>query len=278
MKLNDIENTSSQELNAKMQAKLGWNIQLEKLTVSEAQGMISSIDNKLSSVRASKRLHESQNDANYTGMLLARKVLESFITEAKISEKAVSKAQQQAAAIAMHAPKSKLKGASAEMAKMPKKELEKFAKTKHKGLPKHVGESILAEDEVTQAQSVMAAKDMVDSIQGMLEDVSKMMNEQLPPLTDSIRGSIGSAQADAFQSSTSATLNTLLSAVQQARTSMDSAVRSMTGEPAPVAVPGADDAGELDLGAEGDDLEADDFGASDAAAGGELPLGREKRK
>lgn len=63
------------------------------------------------------------------------------VREAALGEKAVSKAQQQAAAIAMHAPKSKLKGASKEMAKMPKKELEKFAKTKHKGLPKHVKES-----------------------------------------------------------------------------------------------------------------------------------------
>lgn len=63
------------------------------------------------------------------------------VREAALGEKAVSKAQQQAAAIAMHAPKSKLKGASKEMAKMPKSELEKFAKTKHKGLPKHVKES-----------------------------------------------------------------------------------------------------------------------------------------
>lgn len=56
---------------------------------------------------------------------------------------AQSKAQQQAAAIALHAPASQLKGASKEMAKMSKADLEKFAKTKHSGLPKHKKEEAL---------------------------------------------------------------------------------------------------------------------------------------
>lgn len=56
---------------------------------------------------------------------------------------AVSKAQQQAAGIA-HAvekgelPKSKLRGASKQMFQMKSGDLKKFAKTKRKGLPKHV--------------------------------------------------------------------------------------------------------------------------------------------
>ena len=59
----------------------------------------------------------------------------------KLAEKSVSKAQQQAAGIALAAKrkgeKPKGKGAAAQMAKMSTKELEKFAGTKHKGLPKH---------------------------------------------------------------------------------------------------------------------------------------------
>jgi len=59
---------------------------------------------------------------------------------ARLEEKAVSKDQQRAAGAALaakrgDAPKSKLKGASKEMMKMSTKELEKFAGTKHKGLP-----------------------------------------------------------------------------------------------------------------------------------------------
>jgi hypothetical protein len=63
------------------------------------------------------------------------------VKEEKVDEKAVSKAQQQAAGIALAAKekgkKPAGKGAAAAMAKMPKKELKKFAKTSHKGLPKH---------------------------------------------------------------------------------------------------------------------------------------------
>jgi hypothetical protein len=55
-----------------------------------------------------------------------------------------SKVQQQAAAIALQVkkgnrPKSDLYGASKQMYKMSKEELERFAKTKHKGLPKRKG-------------------------------------------------------------------------------------------------------------------------------------------
>lgn len=62
------------------------------------------------------------------------------LTESVIAEKAVSKSQQQAAGAALAAKRKGttkgLKGSSKEMSKMSTKELEKFAGTKHKGLPK----------------------------------------------------------------------------------------------------------------------------------------------
>lgn len=135
------------------------------------------------------------------------------------------------------------------------------------------------EDQVTQAQSVIAAKDMVDSIQDMLEKISKMMNEQLMPLSDSIRANIGENEASAFQSSASSALDSLLQATQTAREAVNNAVLGLTGEtPVTTQVPGGDMGG--DMGGEPPlDVDAgdDEFGASDAAAGGEMPLGREKR-
>ena len=90
--------------------------------------------------------------------------------EETVSEKAVSKAQQQAAGIALAAKKKgeapKKGSASAAMAKMPKKELEKFAKTKHKGLPaKKADEGV--EEELLPKQKQVAKKildkDMADA-------------------------------------------------------------------------------------------------------------------
>lgn len=65
----------------------------------------------------------------------------------ELEEKAVSQAQQKAAAIALAVkrgklPKSKLQGASKEMFNMSAKDLEDFAKTKLKGLPLKVYEEV----------------------------------------------------------------------------------------------------------------------------------------
>lgn len=64
----------------------------------------------------------------------------------KLKEKAESQAQQKAAGAALAAkrgdtPKSELKGAAKDMAKMSKSDLEDIAGTKHKGLPKKKSES-----------------------------------------------------------------------------------------------------------------------------------------
>ena len=76
-----------------------------------------------------------------------------------MAEKAVSKAQRKAAGIAYAAkkgdiPKSELRGASKEMAKMKGGELKKFAKTKEKGLPQKKTEEV---EETTTSGNVAPA-------------------------------------------------------------------------------------------------------------------------
>jgi hypothetical protein len=101
------------------------------------------------------KVHATETQANFNDLLtnetyqkdkymlsvLNTKIKEMLGESIVLAEKAVSKAQQQAAGIALAAKKSGKtpagKGASAEMSKMSTKELEKFAGTKHKGLPKH---------------------------------------------------------------------------------------------------------------------------------------------
>ncbi len=139
------------------------------------------------------------------------------------------------------------------------------------------------EDEVGQAETLMAAQDMVDSIQGMLEDVGEMVNEKLPPLTDSIRRSGGAEAATAFNQQTNDALAALMDAVRAARESMAGAVGTLSGDaPTPMAgVDTVDTSNDLDLDLEEptdtDDVDLDDFTASDAAVGGDEPLGRAKR-
>ena len=143
------------------------------------------------------------------------------------------------------------------------------------------------EGEVGNAEVLLAAKNMVDSVQDAIEKVGKMQNEQLPELLDSIRDQIGSEQAEGFKNAVGATLDTLMGNLQSAREGVDGGVRILTGEQVdnPMAMPG--DAGADLSGGDaglppppGSDLDADEtdgFGATDAAVGGAEELGREQR-
>ena len=144
--------------------------------------------------------------------------------------------------------------------------------------------SQLNEGEVSNAEVLLAAKDMVDSVQDAIEKVGKMQNEQLPQLLDSIRDQLGAEQADGFKNAVGSTLETLMGNLQQAREGVDNGVRILSGEAVdnPMAMPGDDLGSELgdlpplptsDLDAD----EGDGFAASDAAVGGAEELGREKR-
>jgi hypothetical protein len=149
-----------------------------------------------------------------------------------------------------------------------------------------VDNNVLTEGELETAEAVLAAKDMVDSIQDMISDASKMLNEQLPPLLDSIRDQLGTAQADQFKGTATAALQGLMDALNGARDNLDQGSRALAGEQIaePMAMGGADSGADLsapggELPAPEDDFDHDDdgFATSDAAAGGEEELGRERR-
>jgi len=142
----------------------------------------------------------------------------------------------------------------------------------------------LNEGEVGNAEVLLAAKDMVDSVQDAIEKVGKMQNEQLPQLLDSIRDQIGTEQAEGFKNAVGETLSTLMQNLQAAREGVDSGVRILSGEQVdnPMAIGGAPEQG---MGTQVPELppvsdldqDTDGFAATDAASGGTEELGRETR-
>ena len=145
-------------------------------------------------------------------------------------------------------------------------------------------QQLITESEMAKSEAILAAKDMVDSIQDMLEKIGKMQNEQLPALLDTIRDQIGDQQAEAFKGSVTPLLQQLSQTLQQGRETADTAARGLTGEGGADmgmggGMPGGDMGGapapEAGLG--GGELGSDEFGATAAAAGGTEELGRERR-
>ena len=141
----------------------------------------------------------------------------------------------------------------------------------------------LMEGELETAEAVLAAKDMVDSVQDMITDASKMLNEELPPLLDVIRDQVGTAQADAYKNTVTGALQGLMDSLNSTRDALDTGARSLAGEQ--VAQP-MDMSGSATLGgaaelpaSEVNDFDSEDddgFAATDAAAGDD-ELGRERR-
>lgn len=142
-------------------------------------------------------------------------------------------------------------------------------------------QQLIVESEMAKAEATLAAKDMVDSIQDMLEKIGKMQNEQLPALLDTIRDQIGEQQAEAFKGTVTPLLQQLWQQLSDGRGQADNAARALTGEAAPDMAMGMGGMGAAPAPAPGAEMapapEADAFGAVDAAAGGAEELGRERR-
>ena len=226
---------------------------------------------------------------------------ESIQYEDRVDEKAVSKAQQRAAGIALAAKRKGEtppgKGAAAEMAKMSTKELEKFAGTKHKNLPAKKDESVnqgeemtrVTEGEIQQASAIVTAKTMVDRVGRWIEELSGMENDTLLQLGDSIRDEIGQEQAKAFIEAVAPAIQQALETLKGTRDSLSNSVRTLATGEQPADMLGAEPAegGEADMAEPAapdamnmpaEEPAADEFAAAEPAAGGAEAPGREQRE
>ncbi len=143
--------------------------------------------------------------------------------------------------------------------------------------PRKVNES--NGENLAQAELILVAKNMVEELQKMAEDVAQMQTDDLMPLVEKIKVEFGQDVGQQFNDAADAAFSALLDAVKAGKDSLSQAQGILSGD-APAAMPGADmgsDAGsDLDAMAADQGLGNDEFGASDAASGEEeLPTGRE---
>ena len=262
MDLNELVPAPSSKKIAQVANKIfGYAIDIDRLTESKAKKLHKNVSETLS-VMESREGARAFNNKQFQELRIAKQALEARLTEGAVDEADVDEdnAFNSAAAAAKKAGKSHFTFNG-----------KKYPVKMDKETADDLSESVITEGEVENAELVLAAKDMVDRVQKMLEDIGKMINEDLPPLTDAIRDEMDSTTADSFNSSMSTALNSLLDNLSTARTGVDEASRVLTGD-TPAEPMGAEEPGEVTA----PDAEADDFGAADAAVGGEEPMGREK--
>jgi hypothetical protein len=88
---------------------------------------------------------------------------------------------------------------------------------------------ILENQEVEKAQTTLAAQDLVDEVQKMVENVNDMLVKQLPALTDSIQSEIGVNEGNAYNQSVGGALTQLNQTLSQTRTALVDALNQLTG-------------------------------------------------
>tara|TARA_Y100000296_G_scaffold11856_1_gene13689 strand:- start:520 stop:1674 length:1155 start_codon:yes stop_codon:yes gene_type:complete len=137
----------------------------------------------------------------------------------------------------------------------------------------------LLEQDLDQAELVLAAKDMVDRIQKMAENLAEMQVEELMPLVDAMKEHFGPDVAQVFNSSVEATLQQALDTIKATRDGVDNAVLALTGEAPVQSDMGAMPAPEMGMDAD-PSMEVpseEDFGGDEAMAGDTPAIGREMK-
>ena len=304
MKLQELSApTPSKQIAKVFESYFGNRISFDQLTRGQTQAMLGKVRGILGEHRKTSARHSSEQDPRYLQLVMMEQALttrlqENVMPPAAGAAPATGGQPAVAGAIAKD-PKlaAALKKSAAGQSLNPEEQklvagaAMMQAESRFRRMARRLNES-----EVQQAQVVLAAQDMVDKMQGMLEDVSELQFKELPALVDSIKNQVGVDQAAQFNADATTALTGLLQNIQGAKQQLDAALNVVTGA-APagaaaagamgadiaagagdMAAAGADMAAAGDMGAEmGADAELD---AAAAEAGAEPPaaaLGRAKR-
>jgi hypothetical protein len=128
-----------------------------------------------------------------------------------------------------------------------------------KALPLYNTRIVVENEEVEKSQVILAAQEMVDSIQKMVEQVSDMLVKELPAVVDGVNSEVGTDQGEQFSTQASESLAALQGALTQAKAGIQGALGVITGQGG-MSMPGAGapemDAGDMgDMGGEGGDMD-----------------------
>jgi hypothetical protein len=193
--------------------------------------------------------------------------------------------------------KEPMKAAAADKKAGPKKGVNPFAKkgavkeSMYKHNVRFVNESLaflLREDEEGKAKTITAAGDMVNDFTSWMQRVGQYQTKAIIELSDQIRAEFGQAEAEQFKQTVGPALSATLETLTTNREAISSAVATLAGEATPDDAMGMDPMADapMEPGMDAAMPDAmnpeapvgDEFGASDAAAGGAETAGRAMRE
>ena len=292
MKLQELAAPSPTKQIAKVfESYFGSNIEFDRLTSRQTQHLLQRVQGLLREHRSGSARYQSQQNPGYLKLVMMEQALttrmaEEAIPVAPVAGAAPGAKPAQPSTVQVKDPKlaAALKKSTAGQQLNPEEQklVAGAAMMQAESRLRRVM-TRLNESEVQQAQVVLAAQDMVDKMQGMLEDVTELQFKELPALVDSIKNQVGIDQATQFNSDATAALAGLVQNLQGAKAALDQALGVVTGQaPAPDAgmasapAPGAVDP-QAGMAAPAPDMGGDMPPAEPEAAAGGAGLGRARR-
>jgi hypothetical protein len=311
MFVKEFNAVSANDLNKQLNKVYNWQLDLTKINESDANRMLATINNKMTNIKRTNQAHYAERVPEYMEAVMVSKVLETWKNEMAHGRKIIAEKMQAITdycAVSLNERELSpselkkrehyamaLKGKKGDFEKRYGKRGQevmyatatKMAKNESINLP-----PALTEGEIEQARVTMATRDLTDTVQDIVEKISKMQNEQLPALVSAMKDEVGMEQANSFNDSTKQTLQGLLDAANSARDTLDNASRGIYGGNE-MDTGAAPDMGGADMGGAAPDMNAplggeeeaitpprdgeSELDAADTAVGGNAQLGRGRR-
>ena len=286
MKLQELAASPTKQAAKVFESYFGGRIKLDNIGRRQTRTLLTRVRGLVQEHRRTSEFHNSEKNPTYLKLLMLEQVLIKKMNEDVATA-------MQSGTVAPTAPVSTQTGAqatalaSAQQAQK-KKQIQDQIQLKQKEiaeLQKAMNNPAMAvamenrrhnrlyrrlhESEIQQAQVVLAAQDMVDRVQKMLEDVTSMQFKDLPALVDQVKNEVGIPQSAQFNTDATTALSGLVKNLQASKTQLEQALGVVTGQevsppgmnaiggeqppaPADAPVPGADTNMDND-----DDLDAD---------------------
>ena len=139
----------------------------------------------------------------------------------------------------------------------------------------------LEDSAVDEAKVILAAQELSDQLQKMIETIAQMQVQDLLPIVDAMKSDIGPNEADLFSTSVDAALGALLDAAKGAKDEVQNAIMAAQGQQPTDMEGGYGDemGGDMDMGMGGDmDMGMggeEEYGMDDEFAGADVAAGPE---
>ena len=257
MKLQELAASPTKQAAKVFESYFGGRIRLDTISRRQTRNLLGRVRGLVQEHRRTREFHNSEQNPTYLKLVmleqvLTRKMHEEVATAMQTGTVAptapvATQTGAQASALASAQQAQKKKALSDELAELTKQQ-EELTKRKaaiqqamsnpaamvapamenrrnHNRLYRRLQES-----EIQQAQVVLAAQDMVDRVQKMLEDVTSMQFKDLPALVDQVKNEVGIEQSAQFNTDANAALGGLVQNLQASKQQLEQALGVVTGQ------------------------------------------------